>query len=120
VIPVGKGLWRRRELRRKGPARQRVLAAYRVFDGEIADVGLGRHDGETLEEQRARLSALVAFSDGHLGRLTDLATRAAYSGADPSDEDADRAVEDARKAASDVRRSVGLGRRIVGVYRPGL
>ena len=83
-------------------------------------MGLGRRDGETLEEHRARLSAAVAFSDGHLARLTSSATKAAYAPQDPSTDEAREAVSDARTAASDVRRSVGIGRRLMGIYRPGM
>jgi transglutaminase-like putative cysteine protease len=120
VVPIGKGLWRRRLLRRAGDPRRLVLAAYRVFDGEAADLGLGRRDGETLEEHRARLSAAVALSDGHLARLTARAARAAYASTDPSSEDAGEAVRDARTAIADLRRDVGWVRRVVGTYRPGV
>jgi hypothetical protein len=97
-----------------------VLAAYRVFDGEAADVGLGRRDGETIQEHRARLVSSVAFSDGHLGRLTSLAARAAYAPEAPSRSDADASAEDARLAIHDLRKEAGLFRRITGTYRPGL
>lgn len=120
VIPVVKWTWRRRTLRRSKAPRDLVLAAYRVFDGEAADVGLGRREGETLEEHRVRLSDSIRLSDGHLGRLTGAVVRAAYSNVEPSAEDARAAVSDARTAASDVRRSAGLGRRLLGVYRPGM
>jgi transglutaminase-like putative cysteine protease len=120
VVPIAKWTWRRRALRRSQAPRELVLAAVRVFDGEVADVGLGRRDGETLEEHRARLSATVAFSDGRLSRLTTAAMRAAYSPSEPSSADATEAVSDARTAASDVRRSVGIGRRLLGIYRPGM
>jgi transglutaminase-like putative cysteine protease len=120
VVPIAKWTWRRRALRRSQAPRELVLAAVRVFDGEVADVGLGRRDGETLDEHRARLSATIAFSDGHLSRLTTSAMRAAYSPSEPSSADATEAVSDARMAASDVRRSVGIGRRLLGIYRPGM
>jgi transglutaminase-like putative cysteine protease len=120
VVPISKWSWRRRTLRRAKDPRQLVIAAYRVFDGEATDVGLGRRDGETLEEHRARLAAAVAFSDGHLSRLTALATRAAYASEGPSDQEAREAVDDARTAASDVRRDAGLVKRLLGVYRPGV
>jgi hypothetical protein len=97
-----------------------VLAAYRVFDGEAADIGMGRREGETLEEHRARLMATVAFSDGHLGRLTDAAARAAYAAEEPTREEADASVEDAHAAVKDLRKQAGTLRRIVGTYRPGL
>jgi transglutaminase-like putative cysteine protease len=119
VVPVVKWTWRRRWVRRSRQPRELVLAAYRVFDGEAADVGLGRRDGETLEEHRLRLGRTVTVSDGHLDRLTAAATMAAYSSQAPSAGDAQEAVRAARTAGADVRRSAGLARRIVGVYRPG-
>jgi hypothetical protein len=120
LTPLVKGLWRSRMLRRSRPPRELVLAAYRVFDGEAADLGLGRREGETLEEHRARLSAAVALSDGHLSRLTTTTARAAYSDEPPTEEDAQAAVRDARTAISDLRKDAGWIRRVVGTYRPGL
>ena len=99
---------------------ERVLAAYRVFDGEAADLGLGRREGETLDEHRARLAAAIAFTDGHLGRLTALATRAAYAPDPPTPEEARGSVEDAHRAIRELRKDVGLVRWIVGTYRPGV
>jgi transglutaminase-like putative cysteine protease len=118
LIPIAKATLRRRLLHRRGDPRELVLRAYRVFDGEAADVGLGRRDGETLTEYRTRITAVVRFSDGHLERLTSLATRAAYAPEALSREDARRAAEEARTAIRDVRRTVGPVRRLVGVYRP--
>ena len=120
VMPIVKAVMRRRLLRRSREPREHVLAAYRVFDGEAADIGLGRREGETIEEHRARLAASIAFSDGHLGRLTTLAVRAAYAPEAPSRSDADASTEDARKAIRDLRKEAGLLRRITGTYRPGL
>jgi transglutaminase-like putative cysteine protease len=120
VIPIVKAMARRVVLRRSREPREHVLAAYRVFDGEATDIGMGRRDGETLEEHRARLAATVAFSDGHLGRLTDAAERAAYGSTDPTREEADASVRDAHVAIKDLRKQAGLLRRIVGTYRPGL
>jgi len=120
VIPIVKSAWRRRLLRRSREPRDHVLAAYRVFDGEAADLGLGRREGETLDEHRARLAAAIAFTDGHLGRLTSLATRAAYASEAPTREEANASVDDARKAIRELRRDAGIMRRIVGTYRPGL
>jgi hypothetical protein len=107
-------------IRRSRPPRELVLAASRVFDGEAADLGLGRREGETLEEHRARLSAVVELSDGHLSRLTTATARAAYSVDEPSREEATGAVRDARTAITDLRKDAGWVRRIVGTYRPGL
>ena len=120
VMPIVKASMRRRLLRRTREPREHVLAAYRVFDGEAADIGLGRRQGETIQEHRARLAAAAAFSDGHLGRLTSLAVRAAYAPEAPSRADADASAEDARMAIRDLRREAGLLRRIAGTYRPGL
>jgi transglutaminase-like putative cysteine protease len=120
VVPIAKWAWRRRTLRRHRDPRERVLAAYRVFDGAAADLGLGRREGETLEEHRARLSAAVALSDGHLARLTGISGRAAYAAPAPSREEAEAAGRDARTAIADLRRSAGVLRRIAGTYRPGL
>jgi transglutaminase-like putative cysteine protease len=120
VVPIAKSVWRRRLLRRSREPREHVLAAYRVFDGEAADLGLGRREGETLDEHRARLAAAIAFTDGHLGRLTTRATRAAYAADAPSPEEARSAVEDAHEAIRELRKDAGLIRRIVGTYRPGV
>jgi transglutaminase-like putative cysteine protease len=120
VVPVAKSAWRRLLLRRSREPREHVLAAYRVFDGEASDLGLGRREGETVEEHRARLSVAVAFSDGHLGRLAALTIRAAYGPEAPSREDAEASVVDARRAIRDLRKDAGLLRRVVGSYRPGL
>jgi transglutaminase-like putative cysteine protease len=120
VVPIVKWLWRRRLLRRSVDPRERVLAVYRLFEAEAADLGQGRREGETLEEHRARLATEVAFSDGHLGRLADAVGRAAYASAPPSAREADRVVRDARSSIRDLRRDAGLLRRIVGTYRPGL
>ena len=120
VVPVAKSAWRRRLLRRSREPREHILAAYRVFDGEAADLGLGRREGETLDEQRARLAAAIAFTDGHLGRLTAQATRAAYAADPPSPEEASSATRDARGAIRELRKDAGLIRRIVGTYRPGV
>jgi transglutaminase-like putative cysteine protease len=120
ITPVAKWVWRRRLLRAPRDPRDRILAVYRVFDGKAADLGLGRREGETLEEHRARLSAAVALSDGHLGHLAALAARAAYAEDSPSPAEAKQALRDARTAIGDLRRDAGWVRRIVGTYRPGI
>jgi hypothetical protein len=120
LVPIVKSAWRRTLLRHPREPRERVLAAYRVFDGEAADLGVGRREGETLEEHRARLAAAVAFSDGHLGRLTSAAARAAYSPVEPSAEEARQAAGEARRAIRGLRREAGWLRRVVGTYRPGI
>ncbi|HET7237229.1 MAG TPA: DUF3488 and transglutaminase-like domain-containing protein [Actinomycetota bacterium] len=120
VVPIVKSAWRRTLLRRHREPRDRILAAYRVFDGEATDLGLGRRDGETLEEHRVRLAATVAFSDGHLGRLASATGHAAYGSSPPTSEQAHEVAEDARKAIRDLRRDAGWLRRAVGTYRPGI
>lgn len=120
LVPIAKWLVRRRALRRSRAPRELVLAAYRVFDGRAADLGLGRRDGETLEEHRARLSVAVALSDGHLSRLANVVARAAYGSEPPSGDEARAAIRDGRTAISDLRRHAGWVRRIAGTYRPGV
>jgi transglutaminase-like putative cysteine protease len=120
LTPIVKAAWRFRVLHRHREPREMVLAAYRVFDGEAADLGLGRSRGETLTEYRDRIGAAVRFSDGHLATLTGVATRAAYSPDPVAPEEAVRAARAAHVAIKDMRRSAGIVRRITGIYRPGL
>jgi len=120
IVPLVKWLWRSRMLHRRRPAREVVLAVYRVFDGEATDLGLGRQAGETLTEYRARAARAMRVPDGHLETLTGAAIRAAYS-AEPLDpEEARRATSAARATIREMRRSAGWVRRVTGVYRPGL
>jgi transglutaminase-like putative cysteine protease len=120
AIPIVKAAWRRRTVRGARDPDALVLRAYRVFDGEAADLGLGRADGETLAEHRDRLTDTVRFSDGHLDRLTTAAIRAAYSERSTSEAEARDALRDARTAIRDIRSDAGLLRRLRGVYRPGV
>jgi transglutaminase-like putative cysteine protease len=120
TVPIVKAAWRRRTVHGARDPDALVLRAYRVFDGEAADLGLGRADGETLAEHRDRLAAVVRFSDGHLERLTMAAIRAAYSGRPTTKGEARDALRDARTAIRDIRSDAGLVRRLRGVYRPGL
>jgi transglutaminase-like putative cysteine protease len=120
LVPAVKFAVRLRIAHRRGAPRDMVLAAFRLFDGEAADVGLGRRPGETLSEYRARLAERVQFSDGHLARLTAAATRAAYAEDRIAPDDARDALRDARIAIRDVRKQAGLTRRVLGVYRPGI
>jgi hypothetical protein len=120
LVPLVKAVWRRRILRHSREPRQLVLAAYRVFDGEAADLGLGRTEGETLAEHRDRLEAQVTFSNGHLRALTATAVRAAYAPDPPRRDEAVEAARAAHTAIKDMRRSAGLVRRVRGIYRPGL
>jgi hypothetical protein len=120
LVPIVKGAWRGLILRRPHEPRGLVLAAHRVFEGEAADLGLGRRPGETLEEHRARLAATVAFSDGHLVRLMGITARAAYGSGEPTESEARAVIADVRAAVRDLRRDAGWLRRIAGTYRPGL
>jgi hypothetical protein len=120
TVPIVKAAWRRRTVRGARDPDTLVLRAYRVFDGEAADLGLGRAGGETLAEHRDRLTGTVRFSDGHLDRLTTAAIRAAYSERSTSEAEARDALRDARTAIRDIRSEAGLLRRLRGVYRPGL
>ena len=119
VLPILKASRRSRALRRARGPRERVLATYRVFDGGAADLGLGRREGETLQEYRERLSEGVRFSDGHLAALTTAAIRAAYSPIEPDAREASETASAAKTALRDMRRDAGIVRRITGLYRPG-
>ncbi len=120
AVPVVKMVVRRRLVRGVRDPGELMLRAYRVFDGEAADIGFGRMQGETLAEHRDRLSAAIRFSDGHLDRLTRAAARAAYSTDLPSRAEAREVVHDARTAIRDVRAEAGFLRRLRGIYRPGV
>lgn len=120
LVPIVKAVWRYQALHRRREPRAAVLAAYRVFDGEAADLGLGRRSGETLAEYRDRIGSSVRFSDGHLSTLTAAAMRAAYSPDTPDPDDARQAARAAHTAIRDMRRSTGIVRRVTGIYRPGV
>jgi transglutaminase-like putative cysteine protease len=120
LVPIVKAAWRYRALHRRREPREAVLAAYRVFDGEAADLGLGRSSGETLAEYRDRIASTVRFSDGHLATLTGAAMRAAYAPESPDPDEAREAAKAAHTAIRDMRRSTGLVRRVTGIYRPGV
>lgn len=117
-MPAVKTARRRRLLRRARSPRERVLAAFEVFERGAADLGLGRRDQETLDEYRARLRSAIRFSDGQLERLTGLAAVTLYSGRQPDREEAERALADARALAGDVRKEVGRVRVLTGAIRP--
>ncbi|HEU4355262.1 MAG TPA: DUF3488 and transglutaminase-like domain-containing protein [Actinomycetota bacterium] len=120
LVPIVKAVWRYQALHRRREPREAVLAAYRVFDGEAADLGLGRRTGETLAEYRDRIGSTVRFSDGHLRTLTAATMRAAYSSDLPDPDDVREAARAAHTAIRDMRRSTGLVRRVTGIYRPGM
>jgi transglutaminase-like putative cysteine protease len=118
LVPPAKAVARRRALRRRPSPRDRVVGAYGVLLWAAGDLGLGRRRGETLWEYRGRLRSDVAFSDGHLERLTGLAGRALYA-ADPVGEDeATEAVRATRALIRDLRRHAGPGRVVAGALRP--
>jgi hypothetical protein len=82
-------------------------------------MGLGRGPGETIEEYRRKVLETGYLSDGHLDRLTRIATAAAYSPRSPDQEDARQAVDAAEIALREIKRSVGSTRWLVGLYRRG-
>jgi transglutaminase-like putative cysteine protease len=118
LVPIVKATLRRRMLHHGHDPRMLVLTAYRVFDGEAADVGMGRRPGETIAEHRARLASTVRFSDGHLDRLAAATESAAYSEATVDTETVRAARHDAKVAIKDVWRHAGPVRRLLGLYRP--
>lgn len=118
LIPPAKFVARRRALRRRRLPREGVLGAYGVVLWAAEDLGLGRRPGETPWEYRGRLRSEVAFSDGDLERLTDLAGRALYAEDGVRGPDADRAAEAARALLKDLRRHAGPGRALAGSLRP--
>jgi hypothetical protein len=118
VLPPIRTLLRRRRLRRAAAEPRRlILVAYELFTERARGVGLGRGPGETLEEYRRKVIDTGYLSDGHLDRLTSLATTAAYSLRQPDEDDARRAVEAADVALREIRRAVGPARWVVGLYR---
>jgi hypothetical protein len=92
--------------------------AYGVLLWAAADLGLGRRRGETLWEYRDRLRSDVAFSDGHLERLTGLTDRALYAADGVRADEADQAVQATRALIRDLRRGAGPGRVMAGALRP--
>jgi transglutaminase-like putative cysteine protease len=117
-IPIVRGAERRTRLRKAGrDPRRLILATYNVFTDRAGDLGLGRQMGETLEEYRHRIESSGRLGDGHLGRLTRLAVRAAYGPAEPSAADALDATADAGQTLEELRRTTPLTKRILGIYR---
>jgi transglutaminase-like putative cysteine protease len=118
AVPFVRRFERRRRLRRAAhEPRRLILATYEVFTDRAGDLGIGRTIGETPDEYRRRVEATGRLTDGHLGRLTGLAVRAAYSPAEPSADDALDASADADQTLDELRRSTPLTRRILGIYR---
>ena len=119
LIPLAKALRRAAALRRRRSPRERVLAAYRVFEGEAADLGLGRAPGETVLEHRDRLAGTARSLNGHLEPLVAAAVRAAYAPDALAPAEAERAVRATRDAIRGLRRDAGAIRTLTGIYRPG-
>jgi len=110
----------RRRMRLRGVAaepRRLILVTYEQFSERAAGLGLGRDPGETLEEYRRKVMETGYLSNGHLDRLTRLATTAAYSQHEPDGEQARHAGDAADTALREMRRAVGPARWLVGLYR---
>jgi transglutaminase-like putative cysteine protease len=117
AIPTSKVVRRRMTLSRAKDPRRRVMAAYRVFTAQAADVGLGRDVSETPGEYRSRLEGSVRFSNGDLARLTALTDVAAYSDRPIDPREAYDAIAAARRTARDVRRHAGAVKLALGLFR---
>jgi transglutaminase-like putative cysteine protease len=118
LVPPARAFRRRVRLRRAAAEPRRlILVAYDQFTERARGMGLGRGPGETIEEYRRKVLETGYLSDGHLDRLTRIATAAAYSPRSPDEEDALLAVDAAEVALREIKRSVGPTRWIVGLYR---
>ena len=103
--------------RAAGEPRRSILVTYDQFTARAAGIGLHRARGETLEEYRRKVLESGYLSDGHLDRLTTIATSAAYSPHEPGPDDVREADEAADSALADIRRAVSRSRWLVGLYR---
>jgi transglutaminase-like putative cysteine protease len=120
LVPPARAVRRRVYLRRAAAEPRRlILVAYGQFTERARGMGLGRGPGETIEEYRRKVLGTGYLSDGHLDRLTRIATAAAYSPRTPDQEEARRAVDAAEVALREIRRAVGPTRWLVGLYRRG-
>jgi transglutaminase-like putative cysteine protease len=118
IVPPARAVRRRVRLRRAGEDPRRViLVTYELFTERAAGLGLGRGVGETLEEYRRKVTDSGYLSNGHLDRLTTLATAAAYSSREPDRPQAHEAADAAETAIREIRRAVGPTRWLVGLYR---
>ncbi len=118
LIPPSRALRRRVELRgAAAEPRTMILVTYEQFTERAAGLGLGRGPGETLEEYRRKVMETGYVSNGHLDRLTGLATIAAYAPREPEETQADEAGRAAETAIREIRRAVGPARWLVGLYR---
>jgi hypothetical protein len=118
LMPPARAVRRRVRLRRAGDDPRRViLVTYELFTERASGLGLGRGVGETLEEYRRKVTDTGYLSNGHLDRLTTLATAAAYSGREPDGPQAHEAADAAETAIREIKRAVGPARWLVGLYR---
>jgi transglutaminase-like putative cysteine protease len=118
LVPPARAFGRRVRLRgAAAEPRRLILVTYEQFGERAAGLGLGRGPGETLEEYRRKVMETGYLSDGHLDRLTRLATAAAYSAHEPDGEQAQDAGDAADTAIKEIRRAVGPARWLVGLYR---
>jgi transglutaminase-like putative cysteine protease len=118
LVPPVRALRRRVRLRRAAAEPRRlILATYEVFTERAAGLGLGRGHGETLDEYRRKVMDTGYLSNGHLDRLTRLASAAAYSRHEPGEEEAAEAGIAADTAIREIRRAVGPATWLVGLYR---
>jgi transglutaminase-like putative cysteine protease len=118
LAPPARALRRRVRLRRAAAEPRRlILVTYQQFTERAAGLGLGRGAGETLEEYRRKVMETGYLANGHLDRLTRLATAAAYSSREPDGEQAEDAGVAAETAIREIKRAVGPARWLVGLYR---
>ncbi len=117
-LPPARALRRRVRLRRAAAEPRRlILVTYEQFTERAAGLGLGRGAGETLEEYRRKVMETGYLSNGHLDRLTRLATAAAYSQHEPDGEQAEDAGDAAETAIREIRASRRARPWFVGLYR---
>jgi transglutaminase-like putative cysteine protease len=118
LVPPVRALRRRVRLRRAAAKpRKLILVTYEVFTERVAGMGLGRRPGETLDEYRRKIMDTGYLSNGHLDRLTRLATTAAYSQHEPGVDQAEEAGAAADTAIREIRKAVGPATWFVGLYR---
>ena len=118
LVPPVRALRRRLRLRRAAAEPRRlILETYEVFTERAAGLGLARRGGETLDEYRRKVMETGYLSNGHLDRLTKLASAAAYSHHEPGNEQARDAGDAAEIAIREIRSAVGPATWLVGLYR---
>ena len=119
AIPLTKILSRAQRMRRARAPQERVVAAYSVMTARAADVGLGPMGHETVNEYTERLKASVPFSNGHVERLSQLVSAAAYGTVDVAHTSADEAAVLARRVTKEIAASRDLPTRVFGLFRLG-